>query len=166
MTYPTAANEQFSPAPLLGLMLLAPAAGALIGMAISSLAGWSNEASSWNRTQACSAAAACWLMGGLLGIVVMAAISNMAIHRLPVAVIVSSMVRAGVALTDGLVITFMFKPEIRTFWTAFLGAGVLCLVAETWWSMGAIKAAAARVTGAGIGKSGSTVTSAGGSNPG
>jgi len=55
------------------------------------------------------------------------------------AILVSSALRAGVALFDGLFVALIFKPDPRTFWVSFLLSGLLCLVLETAWSMLAVR---------------------------
>ena len=52
----------------------------------------------------------------------------------------------GIALFYGLAISLVFKPELKVFWSAFLVAGLLCLVLETVWAMNMTR----RLVGSGL----------------
>lgn len=121
--------------PLFGGMLVAPLLASLIVYYVSLQAGWNPADARWSTLETASAAAACWLMGGLIGLVVLALITNHNIRKLPMGVIASSMIRAGIALFDGVAITLIFNPERFTFWGAILLGGLACLTIETLWAM-------------------------------
>lgn len=121
--------------PLFGGMLVAPLLASLIVYVISMQASWNPADARWSTFETVSAASACWLMGGLIGLVVLALITNHNIRKLPMGIIASSMIRAGIALFDGVAITLIFKPERFTFWGAILLGGLACLTIETLWAM-------------------------------
>jgi hypothetical protein len=135
MTHTAESTERFSMGPMLAAMFVAPVIGALGGIGIATIASWTTEGSAWTMRQTVSAAAGCWMMGGLIGVVVLALASGMLVRRVAVGMMASSLVRAGIALFDGLAISLVFKPELKVFWAAFLVAGLLCLILETVWAM-------------------------------
>jgi len=137
----TASPNRLSLLPLMGGLLLAPIGSAAAVFLISHASNWHPAQAKWTLLETVAAGAGCWLMGGVIGVVLMSALSNMDARRLPVAVIVASMVRAGIALFDALAIVLLFKPETYSFWSTFLASGLLCLIIETIWSMQSIRRA-------------------------
>lgn len=138
-TAPTIPASRVSLAPLIGGMLTAPIVGGLLGFGLAITGDWSSPTSTWSPLQTVAAAAGCWLMAGLIGLLLTSIISGCHARKIPMAILVASAVRVGIALFDGLLIALMFKPETKTFWGAFLLSGLLCLVAETAWAMLAIR---------------------------
>ena len=143
MTQEQDQSDRFSPVPMVATMLVAPAAAVGIVLAMASVLDWTVGEHSWSAFQTAAAAGACWMVGGLLGVVVMAATTSLRPKRLAAGMIASSLTRAGIALIDALAVTLLVRPEMKIFWSAFLAAGLLCLVIETVWSMSVLK----RVTG-------------------
>lgn len=79
-------------------------------------------------------------MGSAIGVVVFAAATGgMNVRRLPLGMVASSLVRAGIALMDAIAVVLLFSPDVRTFWVTFMLAGLGCLVWETKWSMAAVR---------------------------
>jgi len=132
-------TERFSMGPMLAAMFIAPVVGAAAGLAVTATANWTTGETAWTPYQTVSAAAACWMMGGLIGVVVLALASGMFVRRIAIGIMASSLVRAGIALFDGLAISLVFKPELKVFWSAFLIAGLLCLILETVWAMSTLR---------------------------
>jgi hypothetical protein len=114
-------------------------------LAVAGALNWTTGEHSWSAFQTAAAAAACWMVGGLLGVVVMAAATSLRSRRLAAGMIASSLTRAGIALIDALAVTLLVRPEMKIFWSAFLLAGLSCLVIETLWSMSVLKRAAGPV---------------------
>ncbi len=139
MTQQQDQSDRFSPVPMVAAMLAAPAAAAGLALALAGALNWTTGEHSWSAFQTAGAAAACWMVGGLLGVVVMAATTSLRSRRLAAGMIASSLTRAGIALVDALALTLLVRPEMKIFWSAFLAAGLLCLVIETLWSMSALK---------------------------
>lgn len=139
MTHDQDQSDRFSPVPMVAAMLAAPAAAAGLALALAKGMAWTTGEHSWSAFQTVAAAAACWMVGGLLGVVVMAATTSLRSRRLAAGMIASSLTRAAIALIDALAVTLLVRPEMKIFWTAFLGAGLLCLVIETLWSMAVLK---------------------------
>jgi hypothetical protein len=135
MNHADAQPERFTMGPILGGMFVAPVVGAGVGLALALAAGWTTDGTSWTVPQTAAAAGACWLMASLIGVVFLALVTGLQARRVATGMIVSSLVRAGIALFDGLAISLVFKPELKVFWSAFLGAGLLCLLFETVWAM-------------------------------
>lgn len=128
-------SDRFTMGPILGGMFVAPVIGATIGFVLALAAGWTTEGTAWSVPQTAAAAGACWLMASLIGVVFLALVTGLQARRVATGMIVSSLVRAGIALFDGLAISLVFKPELKVFWSAFLGAGLVCLLFETVWAM-------------------------------
>ncbi len=129
------AQKTVALSPLVAGMLIAPAIGAAMGLALATAAGWGSPDTKWTLVQTVLAAAACWLIAALVGLLLTSLISAHSARRMPMAILVASAVRAGMAVFDGVIVVTAFKPDSRTFWCAFLFAGLLCLVYETTWSM-------------------------------
>jgi hypothetical protein len=92
MTQEPDQSDRFSPVPMVATMLV----GAWT---------WTTGEHSWSAFQTAAAAAACWMVGGLLGVVVMAAATSLRSRRLAAGMIASSLTRAGIALIDALAVT-------------------------------------------------------------
>lgn len=121
--------------PLIAGLLAAPFVGGLLGLGLATAGGWHSVTSSWTPLQTVAAAAGCWIMAALIGLILTSIISKCEARKIPTAILVASAVRAGVALFDGLFVMFIYKPDPKTFWAAFLLCGLLCLVIETAWAM-------------------------------
>ena len=113
--------------------------GAIVLGVITGL-GWALSAN-WADGQAgviIRAAAVCttvWMLAGIVGLGVLYGATGRRIDRLGFAVLASSMARMLVALSLGLAAYFVAAPDGRTFWTCFLIAGLLALMAETVWAI-------------------------------
>jgi hypothetical protein len=79
------------------------------------------------------------LAAGLLGFAIVAAANRRAPRHLPSAIFAAGAARLILSLVLGLAFFFIAAPEGRTMWTAFLGSGLLWLIAETGWALGAAR---------------------------
>lgn len=113
--------------------------GAIVLGVITGL-GWALSAD-WADGQSnviVRAAAICttvWMLAAIVGVGVLYGASARKIDRLGPAVLASSMARMLTALSLGLAAYFVASPDGRTFWTCFLTAGLLALMAETVWAI-------------------------------
>lgn len=101
-------------------------------MGIAWLAGWLNVEGS---LRAGALAAASWILPALPVGVLLVLVAGRDVARLGPAVLALSFLRMLGAIGVGLVLTFVIKPELKTFWIVFLGAGLCCLAAETLWTV-------------------------------
>lgn len=132
-------ESRISLLPLIAGTLGCVAFGGLLGLAIAMAAGWSSDHSGWGPIQIAAAAVGCWTFATLIGLLLTSLISGQVVRRLPLGILVGSATRTGVAVMDGLIVSLMFKPELNSFWIAFLLSGLLCLIFEVSWSMLAIR---------------------------
>ena len=132
-------SARVSLAPLIGGMLAAPMVGGLLGLGLATAGEGRSLTSTWTPAQKAGEAVGCWIMAGLIGLLLTSIISGCQARKVPLAILVASAVRVGVALFDGLFVALIFKPDSKTFWASFLLCGLLCLVVETAWSMLAIR---------------------------
>ncbi|MBS0195649.1 MAG: hypothetical protein JSR77_02720 [Planctomycetes bacterium] len=144
------AQKTVALSPLVAGMLTAPAVGAAMGLALATAAEWNVADAKWTSLQTVLAAAACWLIAALVGLLLTSLISAHSPRRMPMAILVASAVRAGMAVFDGVIVFTAFKPESKTFWCAFLFAGLLCLAYETAWSMLTLRRTTAAHTVVGV----------------
>lgn len=128
--------------PLAGGLTLACALGAAAGLLLASFMKW--EGGPWSAPLTAAAGAACFLLGSILGVIFANAFTGGLVHKLPTAILISSGVRAAIALFDALAIALVFRPDSKTFWFSFLISGLACLAFETRWSLSAIRRATAQ----------------------
>ena len=113
--------------------------GAIVVGVVTGL-GWALSAN-WADGQTggvVRAAAVCttvWMLAAAVGGGVLYGATGRKIDRLGLAVLASSMARMLTALSLGLAAYFVASPDGRTFWTCFLVAGLLALMAETVWAI-------------------------------
>lgn len=128
--------------PLAGGLTVACALGAAASLALATGMGWNGGP--WSAPLTAAAGAACFLLGAILGVIFANALTGGLVHKLPTAILISSGVRAGIALFDALAIALVFRPDSKTFWFSFLISGLACLAFETRWSLSAIRRATAQ----------------------
>ena len=125
--------------------------GAIVLGVITGL-GWALSAN-WADGQAGAivrAAVTCtsvWMLAAAVGLDVLYGATGRKVDRLGFAVLASSMARMLTALSLGLAAHFIASPDGRTFWTCFLIAGLLALMAETVWVIRTINLQSSTLTG-------------------
>ena len=124
--------------------------GAAVGAGIGLNAGWGGALAT-PVIQAAGFAGLCWAVAAGLGLFVLLAVSQGECERLGFAVLGSSVVRMIGALGIGLGVFFLSSLDGKTFWVAFLVAGIFALGAETAWAMRAMISNPTRPASAGAG---------------
>ncbi len=133
-------SAKVSALPLLVGLGIAPLLASVIGWLLATALSWQPSPAGWSLWSIVSAASACWLMGGAIGVVVFAAASGgMLVRRVPLGMVASSLVRAGIALLDAIALMLLVGLEVRTFWLTFMLGGLGCLAWETYWAMSVIR---------------------------
>ena len=139
--------------PLIAGLVAACLAGTVIGGLAAFAAGWGptdatlpattaiNSAPLWSLRHTAIAAGLCWLIAAFMGCLMFFAVTRLQVSKIPAGMLVSSGVRAGLALLNGIGLSLMLPVETRSFWVAFLACGIACLMWETVWSMSALRTA-------------------------
>jgi hypothetical protein len=147
MDHPTPQPATFRTGPLTGQVVAAAVLGSFLGLGVAYAAGWAG-----GDLQALAIASLVamlvWVGASILGVLLLSVNTQHQLSRIAPGVLASSTTRMLVALAVGVLLFFVLSLEGRTFWTSFLLAGLLALVAETAWAMRTINAPRRR--GAGV----------------
>jgi len=113
--------------------------------------GWA-WASEGDARMAVALALAAVVFASILGFVMVAAAAGAGPAKLATMVFAAGVVRMILSLSVGLALFMILGPEGRSFWTAFLVASLLSLVAETAWGMSTLKRMTAVPRGSPVGR--------------
>lgn len=140
MTTPTQNTAAFRTGPLMAQVVAACVTGGLLGTGVAVVGHWGN-----GDTQTLGIAAfiatAVWLVGAVIGVMLLGVVTHNQPHKLAPGVLASSTARMLIALIVGVLLFFLLSLEGRTFWSCFLLAGLFALVAESTWAIRTINAA-------------------------
>lgn len=123
----------FRTLPLVGSVFAGVLMGVAAGYGVAQTAGWTSGSA--NPMSAPILAAIVWLFAAGLGVLMVIGGTAKVIERAGLVVVAASFLRMITALMLGIGAYFALRPEGKTFWTCFLLAGLVCLVAETVWAM-------------------------------
>jgi hypothetical protein len=132
MPIPTPPSPTFRPRTALAVGVGAVLVGTVLGGLFCMQLGWAEGRA---LTTAAGLAGLVWLAASILAGQVLIIGTGLAVDRLGMGVLASSMARMFTALFAGLIVYMMLRPEGRTFWVTFLAAGLAALVAEAVWAI-------------------------------
>lgn len=114
--------------------VLAALTGSAGAYALAVTLGWSASA---GAVQSVTLSLAPTLAAAMAGLLVLALVIARDLSLFAIGVVAAGVSRMLLALSLALVVFVITQPEGRTFWTAFLAANLLCLLAETAWGIAA-----------------------------